>query len=825
MAVRQIRDKGLDSASAAKTPEGNGFVCEFLHSAAYSAFQQPVSAVAQIVDHTVGSHLAQKTEYMSRHESLFGIATWHAQTLGAALGGLVPLFVVSGLVKSKLMPAAVMGKAGLLSERAAIGLSIKESAATGLITDSLLKPCDGGDNHFWNQRLLNGVGGAAMFTTMTATSLGLACLSKTAAVRASGLSSLLSNSVASGMLSGMPAGAISAEYETVMHYGRSATVPELARSIYSTSLVGAAFGIKHQLWEHPVTNCSSVKSNLANNGNTVKLNEMSAPKVSDQSFDQLNGNTTGDGNLKCLVTGRGTDAAVLSEKEGTCTQTPARAGLSVDTLAKLGKAFRDWDVSRLEAFVAAGPPSRVALIDSLLASNSTSSQFDCFYLPKLEQLQSYFPEGSQTFQKAVNLKLHDSCLSRLNQFVQTDPAGRLPLLERLLDDPYTAKKVSPFCFDCLDTLSGALSQKAMQSLVSGKLSKVNLLDVSTFVAAQPASRSALIETIADAQGAAERLSNHIKLRLFPDEVASRLIDSANAGGASIPSLLGKLRNLKEGPYLADLVSEHIQRNTNLSDADVQRLTQEARSRAESVPPAGVQSLIDRPDDSRMTLPERHIKRIATEILKEIPPERTIVLLGRGTKPLVPLLRSEGRDVVYFLWSRLQIGEAQTEQFWLNEVPPKSFVIDTGYVGQILDRIGVIDPTIDPMVDARLLKSEGRYKALLDWNDRNIVHSLGDFPDIPGRSVGYTRAGTAISKQVKRDEPFTPAREVTALTENLLTHSGLPSWWAWRYGTFVGLTAKERLGLGSDEEVQLHYARVRDERDAWRAKFVAQRSDG
>lgn len=61
----------------------------------------------------------------------------------------------------------------------------------------------------------------------------------------------------------------------------------------------------------------------------------------------------------------------------------------------------------------------------------------------------------------------------------------------------------------------------------------------------------------------------------------------------------------------------------------------------------------------------------------------LVLLGRDSWPLVPILREKhGIPAQYFIYSRLQIGDSGTRKAWMEEVQPKSLVFDTGYMGSI-----------------------------------------------------------------------------------------------------------------------------------------------
>lgn len=129
----------------------------------------------------------------------------------------------------------------LLSKSNSIGLSLREAAYTGFIADSLLKPTANQDDWIL-QRVRNGTIGATTFTVMAAGSLGLDQLAKAKTVQKLGAGGVLTNPIFSGIVSGLPAGLVAAELESLKAHNRFATRQELAQSIYSTAIVGGVLG-------------------------------------------------------------------------------------------------------------------------------------------------------------------------------------------------------------------------------------------------------------------------------------------------------------------------------------------------------------------------------------------------------------------------------------------------------------------------------------------------------------------------------------------------------------------------------------------------------
>ena len=212
---------------------------DFARATAYSALQQPVSGVAQLIDKTTNKteHLKNVQFLEQCQEVKFGTARWHAQTAGSAAGTLLPFLV------SLRMSKGILGRTAAQSHLAAetgLGITLTEAACAGFINDSLFRPVDPNKN-FVQERLLNGSIGALNFTVLTATGLGL---NKLGDYRTLGL---LKNPIAIGVLSGVPAGALGANLESIKEHGRIASGEETSKSIYQMSFAGGALGIKQKL--------------------------------------------------------------------------------------------------------------------------------------------------------------------------------------------------------------------------------------------------------------------------------------------------------------------------------------------------------------------------------------------------------------------------------------------------------------------------------------------------------------------------------------------------------------------------------------------------
>lgn len=222
------------------------FFQEFANATVYSALEQPALGLAQFFGTDASKKVTKVFDTFGIHgptedKSLSG---WTANTLGGAVGMLLPF----ALTKGALNKAGVFGEAevGLLSNRSLLGMSLKESAYTGFAYGAILTPSKETDNAgtLLTDRFLGGVGSAATFTTLTAGSFGLGRLAETSIAGRIGADVALRNPILAGTLSGLPAGIVSSEYDSLTKGGRFATASELGQSMAGMALVGGVFGAK-----------------------------------------------------------------------------------------------------------------------------------------------------------------------------------------------------------------------------------------------------------------------------------------------------------------------------------------------------------------------------------------------------------------------------------------------------------------------------------------------------------------------------------------------------------------------------------------------------
>jgi hypothetical protein len=228
------------------------FIKELATSVVYSAVEQPALGLSQGISNDAMNSVKDKFAAVGVEaptQEKFLSSGWYAQTFGGAIGtGLAVLGTKFVLGKLGVFGKAASAESGLLTSRTAVGMSIKESAITGMAYGTLFTPSaettrNAGVGAFLLDRGVSGVGSAATFSAMTGASLGLGKLSKNAFVKDIGLAPIVGNKVVVGALSGLPGGFVSSEYESLVKSPKHtiASVPELTQSMVGMAIVGGTF--------------------------------------------------------------------------------------------------------------------------------------------------------------------------------------------------------------------------------------------------------------------------------------------------------------------------------------------------------------------------------------------------------------------------------------------------------------------------------------------------------------------------------------------------------------------------------------------------------
>lgn len=209
---------------------------DFARSAAYSAIQSPVKALAQPVDRLLGTKLEQTVGVIDPpQQAKFNSESYWAQQMGHAVGTTATFYVASRLVRCSMRHGLTEAQlTATLSERGVLGLTLKEAALTGFLHDTVLRPLEAGDPRWFIEgRLGNGLNGAATMTALTGAAFGLKRVG-------------VPGEAFRAVLSGAPAGVVNANVDAFLRTGELASLDDAGKSVATMSLIGGTFGLYHQ---------------------------------------------------------------------------------------------------------------------------------------------------------------------------------------------------------------------------------------------------------------------------------------------------------------------------------------------------------------------------------------------------------------------------------------------------------------------------------------------------------------------------------------------------------------------------------------------------
>lgn len=224
----------------------------FLHS----GIQAPVEGATQLINHTTGSQLKALEIIKAAQPAPFLSASYNLQQLGGALGMLIPfsfcgkvlgltgVLAESGLLARSLSLSGRVGKAAagslgmgesalwLEMQAGKLAFPAAKSALAGFVYDFTFHPVNETPN-FWQDRLFNGLTGAAAFGTLEGSKLGLKTLEN---YRPFG------SEMRRHFWSGLAAGVVDAETRSCLA-GQGLTFDKaLFESVYNFTVIGGALG-------------------------------------------------------------------------------------------------------------------------------------------------------------------------------------------------------------------------------------------------------------------------------------------------------------------------------------------------------------------------------------------------------------------------------------------------------------------------------------------------------------------------------------------------------------------------------------------------------
>ncbi len=416
--------------------------------------------------------------------------------------------------------------------------------------------------------------------------------------------------------------------------------------------------------------------------------------------------------------------------------------------------------------------------------------------------------------------------SEVGGFVSLKP----DLAARLRDyvrDGFSVRELNPENITDLDLLHRVSSRfdpsldavNYLQNLQRKGLQGAQLVE---YVRERPEERPALVEKLISEKADVSMFKDLMRLTAFPDDIAITLLAKSRSGGMPVTEIVRNLSSWEYGAAFERLVRARATERKSLDAEDLRALAEQAKSNPDI---SGEDTYHWRRDIYRHAAErDSHVaetlKHTADRIDALIPKDKPIVLLGRDTWPLVPILRERGHDTQYFLWGRNNGHDKATYDQWMKEVKPGSVVIDSGYTGSVINWIKERDRTASGLLMSR--NNDSTYDQILTLQDHSYrVGKLEDLVKLINRSKSFTEnGGVLVTKGETVDgtvagkyRQFTGFNRWSAQSEirDLLRASGLPEWYVWRYGNYVGMTPQDRLGLDSRSKVEEHYKQVESAR--------------
>lgn len=254
-------------------------LADFGRAFAYTLAQAPVEGVAQLVDGKANGDARKAIHFMDAPEAAkFGSSNWLAQQAGSGLGAVLPVLVlhkgISTAMESnysmKASLAMTENMAVLTGKQALTAGSIKmaEAGLTGMAYSGLFSPVRSDESNFWEAKSRNVAVAGATFSTLAASGMGLKALSERTASSLPLTSRVLGSEMGRAVLSGVPAGLVAANGESLLSGKGFASGKQQLEAISSFAVMNAGFTYANGrlLEQRPAATGSEPPSTYKNGG-------------------------------------------------------------------------------------------------------------------------------------------------------------------------------------------------------------------------------------------------------------------------------------------------------------------------------------------------------------------------------------------------------------------------------------------------------------------------------------------------------------------------------------------------------------------------------
>ncbi len=234
-----------DNLTLRKSPP----ILDFGRALSQALFQGPIDSITQLIDLKADGPLQKAAHFIDAPQPAnFASTNWVMQQAGFALGAILPVLAVHKAVSFTLSrnhalrtTLAMTENMAALTTRQALSagcLRTAEAGITGLIYRGLLTPVQEVEPSMWETRLHNGISGGITFATLTSGVAGLKGISRSISEALPHVSRALNSEVIAGMVSGIPAGVVATNTDSLLSGRGIAPREHQIQSAISFSLLG-----------------------------------------------------------------------------------------------------------------------------------------------------------------------------------------------------------------------------------------------------------------------------------------------------------------------------------------------------------------------------------------------------------------------------------------------------------------------------------------------------------------------------------------------------------------------------------------------------------
>ncbi len=218
----------------------DGGMADFARTLAYSAIQNPITGISQIIDRSTGSNVANTLKLVEKQDDAkFGSFDWHTQQVAAAAGTMVPFLACLALTKniSRAVQAEEIALSLGLGSASATASAFRtgEVVSAGFAQAAFLEP-NKDQNRIFQERLIQGITSGVTLGSMHAMSNKLSEFTGASAKNASILNKSLTTAGA-----GAGGGLVGLGVHTALT-GEGMSLSEGAQSVYQAAFTGAVLG-------------------------------------------------------------------------------------------------------------------------------------------------------------------------------------------------------------------------------------------------------------------------------------------------------------------------------------------------------------------------------------------------------------------------------------------------------------------------------------------------------------------------------------------------------------------------------------------------------